>query len=210
MARCPTCGNSDVAAGCLCSFEDTDCVAVTGSGSPTVPFTIDLQLDPNPDNILSCGVNGLMGEVPATVTNPPRGRAYRTTVLAVSSGVLTAVPLLAEDYDTDAMHAASSSQVVAVNPGIYHFDYTAQFVGNGSTTGKNQVVPRVNGADPVGAPGVQTSDTPSAAETTYLTGAVDLNLGAGDYFELYVAQTSGSPKDVGSASVNWHYVGPTP
>lgn len=210
MARCPTCGNSDVAAGCLCSFEDSDSIVWEGSGSPTNPFVATVNLDPDPDNAASSGVNGLLVEIPALILNPPRGRVYRTTVQAISSSVATAVIFLLEDYDTDAMHAASSSQIVAVNPGIYHVDFTAQFVGNGSTTGKNQISVTVNGAALTGGGGTSTSDTPSASETTYLTTSTLVNLGAGDYIEGAIFQTSGSPKDVGAASLSWHYVGPTP
>lgn len=210
MARCPSCGNSDVAAGCLCSFEDSDSIVWSGSGSPTVPFVATANLDPDPDNALSSGVNGLLVEIPALILNPPRGRVYRTTTQAISSGVATAVIFTSEDYDTDAMHAASSTQVVAVNPGIYAVNFTLQWVGNTLTAGKNQAAILVNGAALTGGGGTSTSDTPSAGETTYLTTSCLVNLGAGDYFEGFAYQTSGSPKDVGSASMDWHYVGPTP
>lgn len=50
-------------AGCASVFhEDSDCIALSGTGGSTDPIIANPILDPNPDNLLTCGPAGLLVE----------------------------------------------------------------------------------------------------------------------------------------------------
>src|SRR5690606_18967763 len=51
---------------CNCVVAGGDCVEVTGSGLPAVPYVVSVVVDPDETNQLSCGVGGLY-DPPASV-----------------------------------------------------------------------------------------------------------------------------------------------
>lgn len=69
MGRCG-CSNAE-AAGCQCAIESTNCIEASGSGVPADPFRLEPVIDPDEDNLLSCGLDGLLA-----TARPPSVRIY--------------------------------------------------------------------------------------------------------------------------------------
>lgn len=77
MSRC-RCDPISVA-GCQCHFDHSDCIAIYGSGSEANPHYAEPIFDPDETNLASCGVGGLLVQLPALWRDPPRVKVHRTT-----------------------------------------------------------------------------------------------------------------------------------
>lgn len=58
MGRC-SCSES-AAAGCQCAFDDTNSIDVAGSGASGDPFSANVNIDPDADNLASITAQGLL------------------------------------------------------------------------------------------------------------------------------------------------------
>lgn len=187
MARCPACGDI-IPVGPNCLTEDTDCWAWTGAGTEASPKVVSPRLDAALTNLLTCSDDGLMGELPAVISNPPAVQAFRSTNLSVANNTATAVNLNQERYDTDGMHsiAANTSRLTVVTAGTYTFTFVCMWDKN--VTGNRVAYIRKNGTDIL-------------AYESKKAGGADLYVGhsvvvqddfiATDYVEGVVLQTSG-------------------
>lgn len=102
--RCSGCDPIPLS-GCQCSIEDTDCFEWEGAGTPDDPFRIRPVIDPDVNNWLSCGSQGLLVDPPSQIINPPRVRVLKTVDVAVETSLLTNVSFDAsEDYDSAGMY----------------------------------------------------------------------------------------------------------
>ena len=71
MARCGC--SQGAAEGCLCGIASSDCLEVTGSGAVGDPFTIEPILDPDPENLIECTLNGFRVLLPTGLARTPIG-----------------------------------------------------------------------------------------------------------------------------------------
>lgn len=185
--RCPQC-DEIIATGCLCDFEDTDCMFWGGDGSGGSPKTLYPIWDPSLDNLGSCGADGMQGLLPAVISNPPACQAYNSTNLSIPNNVATAVTMNSEAYDTDTMHStsANTSRVTFTTAGIYTI--TFEFVWDKNAVGDRMAWIREGGSNLL-------------AYDSKRHGGSDLYVGhsleviesftAGQYVEGVVQQTSG-------------------
>jgi len=79
MARCG-CSSE-----CVCSVVGGDCIIVSGSGSPSSPYTADVVVNPASVNMLECGELGLLVEL----------QTADTTCIELSGTGVLGLPLFA-------------------------------------------------------------------------------------------------------------------
>lgn len=190
----PRCGCSAVEqAGCQCSFDDTNCIQVTGTGSSSSPFAASPILDPDSDNLLSCGASGLLAKLDAARLDPPSVSAFRQTAQSISTGAATAVSMTAEDWDTDSMHdlVTNNERVVANTTGIYAAEARASFDNN--ATGIRELWIQANGSEMI----ARVNNDPGVNDFADLH-VSDLWLAdtVGDYLRIIVFQNSGGALDI--------------
>ncbi|MFI8237608.1 hypothetical protein ACIF83_10205 [Streptomyces sp. NPDC085866] len=126
--------------------------------------------------------------------NPPRVNAYLGGTLQPASGTSTLVTFDSEAWDTDSMHSTSSntSRITINTSGQYLVSFYARFPSN--ATGYRQANLRQNSAG--AANGGSSLSTVSVAAAngaaTFVGRTFELTCVAGDHYELFVTQNSGS------------------
>lgn len=136
----------------------------------------------------------------------PATKVYNTAVQAIPNGVSTVVAFDAEIFDTDGMHdtVTNNSRITIKTPGLYSITAASDWAVN--ATGIRMLEIRKNGA---GLPQeFAHQSTPSSSTYARQTMAVTLMLAAGDYIDLSVYQTSGSPLNLsGGAALSAVLIG---
>lgn len=126
--------------------------------------------------------------------NPPRVSAYNTTGIVAASGTPTLVTFDTEAWDTDSMHSTTTntSRILINTSGQYLIHMYARFPNN--ATGYRQINLRINsGGTSGGGNSVQTVPMAAASgQTTMVVRTMELTCAAGDYYEMFVQQGSGS------------------
>lgn len=127
-------------------------------------------------------------------TRPPSTHAYRAAALALSStGADAAVVWTESARDTGGMWTDNSSRITAPVAGLYKAVVRVGF-GNYTAPSKTLIV-RKNSAGSVsgGTPLWSAADSTGAGGSNPpLFASVEEAFNAGDYYEVFVAQTSGS------------------
>lgn len=187
MARCPTCGTE--ATGCDCSVLDTDCFEITGSGSEANPFGVQPILDPDADNLLSCGVNGLMAELPSYISDPPTVSVFRSIATSIANDTTTVVQFSSVNYDTDNMHetVTNPSRITFTTAGIYIITFNCMW--DKDPDGDRAAYIRKNGLSYLGI------EAKHAGDADLFVGhslTIQDNFGAGTFIECLVKQDSGA------------------
>lgn len=136
--------------------------------------------------------------------SPPRCGVYQTAAgTFTTSGTFYAVGFDTEAYDTDSMHSTSSntSRLTATTSGLY--TVLAQIAFASNATGIRSVDVRKNAAGNPASGTLLLSERATAVSgvVTTVPVAFDVQLAAGDYIELFGAQTSGGSLN-SSAGVN--------
>jgi hypothetical protein len=128
--------------------------------------------------------------------NPPRVNAYSsaTTTVASTTSTATLVTLESESWDTDSMHSTTSntSRITINTSGQYLVTFYARFPSN--STGFRMLNLRANagGLYSQGST-ISTIILPATnGDVTFVTRTFELSLVAGDYYELFAQQNSGS------------------
>lgn len=184
--RC-TCGAIDFSE-CQCSLDDSDSIRIIGSGN-LQPLTPEAILDPDDDNLMTEEVDGLLVQLPAYITNPPRVSAYHNAAQSIPDDTGTVVSLNSEYYDSDNMHdtTTDNSRLTVLTPGIYVATFVCAFAGN--VTGDRSAHIRKNGHDFLGG-----SERKALSSTSFECGlnvTVQEWLEEGEYLEGIVKQDSG-------------------
>lgn len=99
------------------STASTNCITLSGNGGTSTPLTATPRLDPT--GLLSCSVNGLRVDLPATATYPNAGRLIDVNG---SYQISVEYPLVAS--------ASTTLTAASVNPNIL----TSQTISSGSAT----------------------------------------------------------------------------
>lgn len=144
--RCPTC-EEVLPTSCLCEFEDTDCLLWGGDGNEEVSAkTLYPIWDPSPNNLGSCGSDGMLNRLPTVISNPPACQAYNSTNLSIPNNTATVVTMNSEAYDTDTMHSTASNtgRITFTTSGIYTI--TFEVVWDKNTTGDRMAWIREGGS----------------------------------------------------------------
>ncbi len=162
-------------------------------GMATVPPT---QTFTAKEKVTSAKLNAATKTPLDFLLNPPRCNAYSTTTTSVASSTTasTLVTLEAESWDTDSMHSTASnmSRILINTSGQYLVSFYARFVSN--ATGYRMLNLRSNaGGSGTGGNTLSTITLPAVnGEATFVTRTFELSCVAGDYYELFAQQNSGS------------------
>lgn len=132
MSVCVGCGTVIDNDECQCSVVSSDTIEVTGSGKTGKPFLFDTILNPDPNNLLSIAVDGLLGKLPDDLIVPPQAYAYRSTNQSLANDTNTIITLDSERYDTDGMHSTvtNTERLTFQTAGLYLCIFRCAFAGN--------------------------------------------------------------------------------
>lgn len=188
---CPRCGSVEVA-GCQCSFDDSDCIELTGAGTASDPLLANLIIDADPLNLLECNPSGVGAYLPDEIRNPPTCAVYRSVVQTIPSGPTQLVGFNLERWDTDSMHdnVTNNTRVTMNTAGVYVLSASVKWEGNASNDRRIEF--RINGSDLICSDEVaiqQADDFNQSIATIW-------KFAAGDYVELQVKQNSGVDLDI--------------
>lgn len=187
---CPTCEVIDQDE-CQCSLISSDCFTIDGSGNGN-PLTVEANLDPDPNNLLSCSGAGLLEELPAVVRNPPRCQAYSSVAVVLATEDAQVIALDSERYDTDTMHdnATLNSRVTFTTAGIYLVTFNCAFAAN--ATGDRSAFIRKNGSDFIAMSQRHATSTSEHGCSV----SVQESFEAGEFVEAIAKQDSGGNLDL--------------
>jgi hypothetical protein len=187
VARCPACGLI-TPSGSNCFVEDSTCWEWSGTGTAGDPYLLLPVLSVDSDQLLQCTDDGLFGEPPEELSDPPACQAYSTVNLTIANSSMTALALNNKIYDTDTMHSntTNNTRITFTTAGTYLVTFVCAW--NKHATGDRIAQIRKNGTDVL-------------AYESKRTGGSDLIVGhsvtvedafiATDYVEAMVQQTSG-------------------
>lgn len=181
---CESCGVTRT--DCDCGFRSSDSIDIKGSGSLLNPFYAESIVDPDPDNLYSCAVDGQLVALPDAINDPPRCLAYNSAAISIPTDDRTVVDLDSERYDTHTMHdlVTRNSRIVAPIDGIYIITFSGSFAAN--VTGDRGAYIRKNGHEYMAMQ--QKHATNSASIETGMNVSVVDFLEAGEFIEALVQQ----------------------
>jgi len=181
----------------------------------TVSGTSTLQVGSTNTSTITLGVSGDTINVPSGVTiansgtatgfggdNTPAFSVRLNSAQNIANSTFVKIAFDAELFDTDSAFASNKFTVPSGEGGNYFFNYGIQYLAYNANRGISSF--RKNGTE------IQTSEISPLTSSTNptITGALSLNLSAGDYVEVFVYQNSGSAQDIrGSSSELFTYFG---
>lgn len=176
---------------CACSLRDSECIRIDGSGSPLNPYHPEPIFDGDEDNLMTCGSDGLLVELPVWLRNPDRCQVYHSANQSTSHNIGYVVQFDSERYDSvsaNPMHSTSTDneRVYIRTAGIYIITFVGAFAANG--TGGRQILIRKNGKEFIA--GVHRGAT-SASFETGLSVTTQEWLEAGEFLTVDAKQSSG-------------------
>jgi len=179
----------------------------------TVSGTSTLQVGSTNTSTITLGVSGDTINVPSGVTiansgtatgfggdNTPAFSVRLNSAQNIANSTFVKIAFDAELFDTDSAFASNKFTVPSGEGGNYFFNYGIQYLAYNANRGISSF--RKNGTE------IQTSEISPLTSSTNptITGALSLNLSAGDYVEVFVYQNSGSAQDIrGSSSELFTY-----
>ena len=135
-------------------------------------------------------------------TNTPAFSVRLNSAQNIANSTFVKIAFDGELFDTDSAFASNKFTVPSGEDGNYFFNYGIQYLAYNANRGISSF--RKNGTE------IQTSEISPLTSSTNptITGALSLNLSAGDYVEVFVYQNSGSAQDIrGSSSELFTYFG---
>lgn len=113
---------------------DSNCIHFSGSGSAAQPFVATPVIDPSPDNLLTCGPEGLLAQLPTSLLSVPAAKLTRDSQQTIPDSTDTFVVWNVEQYDTDSIHSpASPTRLTVQTEGLYLV--IASIIFGGGTSG---------------------------------------------------------------------------
>lgn len=187
---------------CVCEVEDSDCIAISGTGASGDPFIAVPILDADSDNILECNPSGLGAFLPSFLTNPPAVLASTPITQPIANSVTTILFFNRERFDTDSMHSqtVNTSRITIQTAGVYVISGWAVWSGNAS--GERRMNIKLNGTNTIAQDERVTLQSDAFSHPFQSI----WKFSAGDYFEIEVHQNSGSDLEVTRAWVAAVYV----
>lgn len=208
MSRC-NCG-ATTAEGCQCSFTDSDCFSIEGSGSAENPFMVEANLDPAEDNLLECSESGLGAFLPPEIADPPRCQIVRSIDQTIPSGVTQWISFdTLPVYDTANMYdgASDPTQIVIQFDGTYHISGVAGWEEPASDAFASWAIVQLPADTSVISVGAVIASGPGSP-TWRIPGDNDWELNAGDTLAMRVFQNVGTDLVMVGARLTVRYVAP--
>ena len=140
--------------------------------------------------------------VASGTNNTPAFSVRLNSAQNIANDTFVKITFDGELFDTDSDFASNRFTVPSGEGGNYFFNYGIQYLAYNANRGISSF--RKNGTE------IQTSEISPLTSTTNptITGALSLNLSAGDYVEVFVYQNSGSAQNIrGSSSELFTYFG---
>lgn len=146
---CDACGDL-IGEDCECMVCDSDCIAADGKGETGREFTFSPTIDPDPDNLASCGASGLLAELPSHILTPPGCQVYHSLNQSVTNDVDLEVAFNSERYDNDSMHdnVTDNDRVIFNTAGVYVVTFNGSFAANAA--GDRKAAIYKNGSTQIG------------------------------------------------------------
>lgn len=209
MARCSRCDCPDVTE-CLCSADDSDCIAVSGTGTAADPFTFDPVLDPDTENLIECGPSGLAAFLPSEIAEPPRCQIRKSLGQTIPSSTLQVASFdVTPAYDTANMYdgAVNAFRMNITMDGLYIIHAAAGWEEPASSAFASFVVTNQPSNTDLLSHESSIANGPGAPWwRTYISN--DIELDAGTYIELRVFQNTGSDLELIGAVLTARRVAP--
>ena len=179
-------------------ISGTSAGAITFNGAYTFPTA-----DGSASQVLQTNGSGALSfATSSAVANTPAFSVRLNSSQEIANNTFVKIAFDGELFDTDSAFASNKFTVPSGKGGNYFFNYGIQYLAYAANRGISSF--RKNGTE------IQTSEiSPLTASTNpTITGALSLNLAAGDYVEVFVYQNSGSAQDIrGSSSELFTYFG---
>lgn len=202
---------STTAHGLLRKLDNTATNFLDGTGAWDSVKDSDLSLSDITTNNASTSNHGFLKKLSNVATeymdgsgnwSTPAGgdtaavRATKSGAQTLSNGATTALTFDTETFDTAALHSTSSdtSRLTAVTAGKYMCEGTVRF--NANSTGKRLALIQKNAATIYA---VQEQNAVPSPDETHVCVCGLVDLGVGDYVELYASQNSGGNLDVSAS-----------
>lgn len=186
--RCPVC-EGIVPAGSNCFVEDGTSFTWDGTGEGGDGYILVPELSADVDQLLVCGEDGLLAEVPLRWAEPPAVRAYSTVAISIANNTLTALTFNTELYDTDTMWSSGApTRVTFTTAGVYLVTMVVAWDNNIVGDRFGQI--RKNGTDVLARESKDTGDRSDLIVPHNIT--IEEQFAAADYVEVMVQQTSGA------------------
>jgi hypothetical protein len=164
---------------------------------------IDSNYGNNLFTITNSGALTIPGKMSASNLNGPAFRAYIATGQTISSGSQQKVTFGSESFDTNSNFA--SNRFTPTIEGYYQFNATVRIDGPAST-GECMIILYKNGAEYARGNNEQGTEQGANFYSMQVSDIAYAN-GTGDYFEIYIQQTSGSNKTTTAGSAISYFSG---
>lgn len=189
---------------CHCAWDDSDCIAVAGSGNSDNAVTFAPIIDPDEDNIVSCSAAGLMGEIPADIIEPAACRMrWTTAAITVENNRETAIQWNSFRFnarslftfkDSDTVSTTQGYNVVIPVTGLYIFHVQIRWAAD-VAAGTRKITLYRNGGATIGQDERRTDQTDAFAQSLMVTA----DLLADDTVSVWAYQNSGSSMTIEQA-----------
>jgi len=183
----------------------SDQTPLTTKGDLFTFTTLDARLGVGANNTVltadSAEASGLKWAAPASGSFNGV-RVFNSTTQNISNATNTAITFNSESYDTNSYHDTSSntSRLTVPTTGYYRFEGVI-FVDINATGGRYLEIKK-NGT---GIQAVETGASTQASVATSLVFHAQLSATAGDYFELFLYQTSGGTLNTYNATTAYNH-----
>lgn len=198
------------AAGCQCSFEGSDAINRSGSGTAADPDIVELRIDPTDDNQSQITPDGLYTPPPDLLVNPPRVQVRRTTDQEIQSSTGTIVTFdILPIYDVGGMYdgTVDPQHPVITESGLYLFHVGAGWEEPEETAFASFALYSLPGNDQIISHQSTLATGPGQPWwRTYVSNEWEMN--EGDELELRVFQNTGAALDLIGAIVTARRVAP--
>lgn len=181
---------------CQCAWDDSDCIAVEGSGDTGNALTLVPIPDEDDASIVSCSASGLLAEIPADIRDPAAAR-MRWTTAAVTIPNNRETPITWNSFrfnarslfdfkDSGTVSTTTGINVQMPVSGIYIFHVQVRWA-TGTAAGTRKLTLYRNGASVLAQDERRTDQTDAFAQSLMHVG----DLLAGDTVSVWAFQDSG-------------------
>lgn len=186
---------------CHCAWDDSDCIAVAGSGDADNTLTLSPLVDADTDSIVSCSAAGLLAEIPADIRDPAAAR-MRWDVGAVTVPNNRETPIEWNNFRFNARNLFDFKDSGTVSPtqginvrmpvdGVYIFHVQIRWTA-GVATGTRRLTLYRNGAAVIAQDERRTDQVDAFAQSLMHVG----DLLAGDTVSVWAFQDSGVSRTI--------------
>lgn len=140
--------NSQLCGVCQSRWQDTDCIHAPGAGTTDDPNIPQWVIDPDTDNLVKEGPNGLAGTLPPIYLDPPSSLVRATIDQTIPVNLEWPLIFHQSTYDTDNMWSRDApSQLITRTEGLYLVTLNIRWskTGDNSATGSTAIYIRNNG-----------------------------------------------------------------